>query len=231
MPDLPPYAYGYLITFFLSAAICYADLREAAFIGFEGRRSRYPIHRSLSCWAVVILVGIFGYGVYLLVVKYPEIVAETTVGDLSTGSWILASFGSGLGAVALIRSKLFPVGDTQVGLEPIYEMAKAGAIDNLVQHTAQDKQKIVDEYAVQFNGNPNFVDELKDYVLNILATRTEEDRQEFQAQIASITNLLEPGANPTDADWEQYHRRCIRLAIDFIGNSAAKKWLKIRLNH
>ncbi len=180
---------------------------------------------------MVILVGIFGCGVYLLVVKYPEIVAETTVGDLSTGSWILASFGSGLGAVALIRSKLFPVGDTQVGLEPIYEMAKAGAIDNLVQHTAQDKQKIVDEYAVQFNGNPNFVDELKDYVLNILATRTEEDRQEFQAQIASITNLLEPGANPTDADWEQYHRRCIRLAIDFIGNSAAKKWLKIRLNH
>ena len=230
MPELPPYAFGYLIAFVLSATICYADLREAAFIGFEGRRSRYPIHRSLSCWTVVILVGLFGCGVYLLVVKYPEIVAETPVGDLSTGSWLLASIGSGLGAVALIRSKLFPVGDKQVGFEPIYEMVKGGAIDNLVQHMAQAKQKIVDEFAVQFYGNPNFVDELENYVLTILVTRPEEDRQEFQVQIANITNLLEPGANPTDADWEQYHRRCIRLAIDFIGNSAAKKWLKIKLN-
>lgn len=229
MPDLPPYAFGFLITFFLSATICYADLREAAFIGFEGRRSRYPIHSSLSCWAVVILVGLFGCGVFFLVVKYPDIVAETSVGELSTGSWILASFGSGLGAVALIRSKLFPVGDKQVGFEPIYEMAKGGAIDNLVQHTAQAKQKIVDEFATLYNGNLNFVGELKDYTLTVLATRPEKDRQEFQVQITNITNLLAPGAIPTDANWEQYHRRCIRLAIDFIGNSAAKKWLKIKL--
>lgn len=216
---------GLPIAFFLGSLTCLADLYEAALIGSKERRIRYPIQYSPYCWMLSGGVGILGCLVYLLVIKYPDLVAGTEIGNqLSVGGWLLTSLASGLGAMALVRSKLFSIGDNRIGFETIYEMFKGMLIEDVVERNALLKRGIIDNYAGKFNDMTDFAAALRDHVAELLVTRF-DDQQAFLEQYNSIMTTAAPETDPAPKKWEQYHRTCIRTVCDFAGITKVEKFL------
>ena len=176
----------------------------------------YPLCMLFYAFNSVIAIGF-----YIWAVVDPDAWINKAVG---AENLVYKGILIGLAVTALSRSSVGTVRNKKVGLVHAYDVLRMRVLEVLLTDSTDAKETIIDEYSGKFITHATFPDELESYVLTITQLR----EGTFQSKISRAFKKLKGthGGDPTKVSI--YHRRVIKVALDYGGISPVRRWLSRR---
>jgi len=206
-----------VICFFIGAGLALFDFHRKLIDEGGGTA---PISYLSSPYALFFLTTVGGVGVVIFILAqiYPTGPIAKALSAAGTNQYAEATL-CGFTTIILIRSKLFEVGKSNVGLDYVYDACRLWAMNAYKSHASEVGSVYIESVAHKTIECANFKDDMTRRLFNALNSDAKR-KSECHLELVEMEKQADT--------WgiTQYNKALLGVSIDYIGLSTTRRWFR-----